>query len=139
VTGPTTTTASAGCLFLIPQNSQRPPKERALIKEVPKKHLMTCEEHEWNVFNENVEKVKAAAEKHFEEREPPWIAKVLLFIASGIGGDDKEDPTHSAADRSKDLFPDMINIMARNKEIEEGTKQAAEDRARAIKKNCKKP
>ncbi len=64
---------------------------------------------------------------------------MLLFIASGIGGDDKEDPTDSGADRSKDLFPDMINITARNKEIEEGTKQAAEDRDRAIKKNCKKP
>ena len=71
---------------------KRPPKERVLIKDVPKKRpLMTCEEHELAVFKAKVEEVKAAAEKHFEEREPPWIAKLLLGIAVGIGGDDKEE------------------------------------------------
>jgi len=122
---------------IIPQNP-RPKKEPVLVMVVPKKEP-TCVEHEWGVFNRKLEAVTAAAEKHFEERESPWPIKWLQAIASGIGGDDPIDPAKSAEDRLKDSVPDIINIMARNKEIEEGTQQAAKLRDQRIKENCKKP
>ena len=121
-----------------PQNP-RPKKETAFVKVVPEKNTPTCVEHEWGVFNRKVEAIKAAAEMHFEERELPGPIKWLQAIASGIGGDDRIDPTESAADRFKDSVPDIINIMAREKEIEEGTQQAANLRDQRIKENCKKP
>ena len=80
-----------GVLLGLPQNP-RPKKETALVKVVPKKNPpKTCVEHEWAVFNAKVEEVKAAAEKHFEERELPWPIKWLQAIASGIGGGSSED------------------------------------------------
>jgi len=123
---------------LDPQNP-RPKKEPILVKVVPKKNTPTCVEHEWGVFNRKVEAIKAAAEMHFEERELPWPLQWLQAIASGIGGGSSEDPAKSAEDRLKDSVPDIINIMARDKEIEEGTQQAAKLRDQRIKENCKKP
>jgi hypothetical protein len=123
---------------LDPQNP-RPKKEPFLVKVVPKKNTPTCVEHEWGVFNRKVEAIKAAAEMHFEERELPWPLQWLQAIASGIGGGSSEGPAKSAEDRLKDSVPDIINIMARDKEIEEGTQQAAKLRDQRIKENCKKP
>ena len=62
-----------------------------------------------------------------------------MAIPAGIGGDDKEDPRDVAKDKLMDLAPDAINILAMNKEIEEGTQREAEKRDKAIKENCKKP
>ena len=121
----------------LPQDP-RPKKEPVLVIMVPKKEP-TCVEHEWGVFKRKLEAVTAAAEKHFEERELPWPIKWLQAIASGIGGDDPIDPAKSAEDRLKDSVSDIINIMARNKEIEEGTRREEKARDEAIRRNCKKP
>jgi hypothetical protein len=108
------------------------------VKEVPKK-IPTCVEHEWAIFNQNVEEVKTAAQEHFEDRELPWLLQVLMAIPKGIGGGEQEDAIDSAADRFKDWIPDVINLAAKEKEIEEGTKRAAEKRDQRIQENCKKP
>ena len=121
----------------LPQNP-RPKKEPSLVIMVPKKEP-TCVEHEWGVFKSKLEAVTAAAEKHFEERESPWPIKWPQAIANGIGGNDPIDPAKSAEDRLKDSVPDIINIMARNKEIEEGTRTEEKARDEAIRRNCKKP
>ena len=126
----------------LPQNPQRPPKEGALIKDVPKKHLTTCEEHESAVFNKEVKEVEAAAAKHFEERKGPRsldrvsrvmdrIDSILSFI-TGEGGE--FDPGDGG-----DSLTDLINKQTAITEIEEKTKEAERDRDKAIQKNCKKP
>jgi RHS repeat-associated protein len=125
--------------FLGGPQDPRPKKEIAHIKEVPKKHTRSCVEVEWEIFKAKVEAVKAAAEEHFQERELPWIVKLFQGIAAGIGGNDPIDPGNSAGARLKDAIPDIINIMARDKEIEEGTAREAEKRDQRIKENCKKP
>jgi len=126
----------------LPQNPQRPPKEGALIKDVPKKHLTTCEEHESAVFNKEVKEVEAAAAKHFEERKGPRsldrvsrvmdrIDSILSFI-TGEGGE--FDPGDGG-----DSLADLLNKQAAITEIEAGTQQAAKMRDQRIKVNCKKP
>jgi len=118
-----------------PQEPQRPPKERAFIKEVPKPPI-SCEEHEWAVFNKEVKEVEAAAAKHFEERKGPRllvvIDDVLERILSLIPSGEEVDLGDG------DSLKDLLNKQARITEIEEGKKRAAEKRDDAIQK-CKKP
>lgn len=104
-------------------------------KEV--KAYNACVDHEWDVFKGKLEEVKATAEKHFKENEVPWGIQLLQALAGAIGGGGSEDPVKSAEDRMKDAVPDIINIMARNAEIKEGTEREEAAREVAITKNCK--
>jgi hypothetical protein len=123
------------------QNPQRPEKKPNFVMVAKKGYLSyeDCVQSQWQDFNRNVEKVMQIAEKHFEENELPWPIKLLEGIAGGIGGGTPEDPAKSAEDKLKDAMPDIINLLAKNKEIEDGTQHAAEERDKAIEKNCKKP
>lgn len=132
--------------FGLPQNpiSQRPPKERGFIKDVKKgRPPITCEEHEWAVFNKEVKEVEAAAAKHFEEREkgPMSLGRVsrvmeridsILSFITGEGGE--FDPGDGG-----DSWTDLLNKQTKITEIEAGTQQAAKMRDQRIKVNCKKP
>jgi hypothetical protein len=89
-----------------------------------------------------VKEVEAAAAKHFEEREkgPMSLGRVsrvmegidsILSFITGEGGE--FDPGDGG-----ESWAELMNKQTRNTEIENGTKQAANDRDKAIQK-CKKP
>jgi hypothetical protein len=86
---------------------------------------------EWDVFNQNVEKVNTAAEARFQANELPWLLKLL----TGMAGDYPKLPM----DRIIESIPDIINYNQMQKEIRRGVNRAAADRDQAIQHNCKEP
>jgi len=130
---------------LTPQNpmSQRPPKQPERIREpdkVPRvktkeQQYKDCVNQQWYLFNQDVEKVTADADTHFEEREGPWWFGVIETIVKNLpGSEGRQHPGDPG-----DTRVDELNQKARTKEIEEGTQQAAKLRDQRIKVNCKKP
>lgn len=116
---------------------KRPPKERVLIvvgEKAPRDWYKDCVWREWNIFNQDVEKVTAAADKHFEERTGPRLLdriQRILELITTFGGE--VDPGDGESLR------DLMNKQARETEIEKGTQDAAKARDERIQQNCKKP
>jgi hypothetical protein len=116
-----------------PQNPERPKKEPNFVVVAKKDEYGACVFREWMTFNENVEKIKQAAEDNFGWKSL-WIA-VGSALPTGL----PSVPGQQTLEPMPTEGPDYVVGLQKKKEIEEKTKQAESNRDEAIKNNCKKP
>jgi RHS repeat-associated protein len=111
---------------------QRPPKERPLIINRPKQPpTMTCEEHEWAVFNKKVEEITQAADRHFEERKGPRLLNLIQRILELIPSGEEVDPGDG------DRLADLINKQAKITEIEKGPSEQPKNETTLFRRTAK--
>jgi hypothetical protein len=98
-----------------------------LKKKSPEGEYKLCVDQEWDVFNKKVEKVKALAQERADMKSLILTIGTHPAIWPGPPG---IDPT---------VGSDVLIAIEKQKEIEEGTKEAAAKRDAAIRDRCKKP
>jgi RHS repeat-associated protein len=114
----------------------RPPKVPNLIivvEKSPESKYKLCVDREWDVFNQEVEKIKQVAEDRASWRSL-WSTVGSIFPGGWPDIPGEKPPPDIPTEG-----PDAANAEQKQKEIEERTKQAAANRDEAIKNNCKKP
>jgi len=126
------------------QQDKRPPKVPVLIIESPKRpktkeeRHKDCVDHEWEVFNQEVEKVKEEIEDAYHRNE---LLQILADIAGSIGQWGKIGPDEKVPDNPGEGVynpgPDIALALKKQKDIEDATKKAEASRDQRIKDNCK--
>jgi RHS repeat-associated protein len=119
---------------------KRPPKEvnRIIVREKSREaNYKLCVAREWDVFNQNVERVKQAIEDAYHMRELLASFAEILF---GMGQRQPSEPGEHLPENPAEGIPNPGPAAAlaiqKQREKEEATKGAAENRDRAIAKNC---
>lgn len=126
------------------QQDKRPPKVPVLIIESPKRpktkeeRHKECVDHEWEVFNQEVEKVKEEIEDAYHRNE---LLQILADVAGSIGQWGKIGPDEKVPDNPGEGVynpgPDIALALKKQKDIEDATKKAEASRDQRIKDNCK--
>jgi len=126
------------------EKDERPSKVPNLIivrEKSPEAVYKRCVDHEWEVFNQDVEKINQAAEDKTSWMDF-WMRLGDYLFRSGSRPDPSEPGENLPKDPGESIDPGVGPAAARaiqkRKEIEEATQKAAENREKAIK-NCKKP
>ena len=128
----------SGREFNHPQDPSRPKKIPTVVVVAKKDEYAACVWRQWRTFNENVEKVKQAARQAADKLRLHWTlfqSIVTLFreetykLDPPFGGD-------GIADAVVDGATESAIAKGEEEDIQKGTQKAAEDRDKAIDKNC---